>query len=146
MVNKVFLVGRLGGDPDMRYTNNGTAVCNFSLATSEKRKVGEELQDHTEWHKIVVWGKQAEVVANNIGKGSQVHVEGSLETQKWQDKEGNNRYTTQVKAAPFGVTFLGGKGSGENAKSGQSTGQPSGQGQQSPQAPRVPEVDEDSPF
>ena len=94
-VNKVILVGRLGQDPDVRYMPNETAVCNFSLATSSsyKDKTGAKV-DQTEWHRIVMFGKVAEIAKEYLKKGSQIFVEGRLQTRKWQTKEGQDRYTT----------------------------------------------------
>ena len=116
-VNKVMLVGRLGQDPDVRYMPNETAVCNFSLATSSsyKDKSGEKV-DQTEWHRIVMFGKVAEIAKEYLKKGSQVFIEGRLQTRKWQTKEGQDRYTTEVVAAT--MQMLGSKdsssGSGES--------------------------------
>ena len=116
-VNKVILVGRLGQDPDVRYLPNETAVCNFSLATSSsyKDKSGEKV-DQTEWHRIVMFGKVAEIAKEYLKKGSQVFIEGRLQTRKWQTKEGQDRYTTEVVAAT--MQMLGSKdsssGSGES--------------------------------
>jgi len=116
-VNKVILVGRLGQDPDVRYMPNETAVCNFSLATSSsyKDKSGEKV-DQTEWHRIVMFGKVAEIAKEYLKKGSQVFIEGRLQTRKWQTKEGQDRYTTEVVAAT--MQMLGSKdsssGSGES--------------------------------
>ena len=96
-VNKVILIGNLGKDPEVRYMPSGGAVSNTSLATSEtwKDKNGEK-QERTEWHNIVFFEKLAEIAANYLRKGSKIYVEGKLQTKKWQDKEGNDRYTTQV--------------------------------------------------
>ena len=105
-VNKVILVGNLGRDPEVRYTQSGTAVANFTLATNEvwNDKAGVK-QERTEWHRIVVWGKQAEVAREYLSKGRQVYIEGSLQTRQWDDKEGNKRSTTEIKANR--VIFLG---------------------------------------
>ena len=99
-LNKVILIGNLGRDPEVRYTQNSTAVANFTLATNEvwTDKAGER-QERTEWHRIVVWGKQAEIVREYLAKGRQVYVEGSLQTRQWDDREGNKRTTTEIKAA-----------------------------------------------
>ena len=107
MVNKVFLIGRLGQDPELNFTDSGTAVCNISIATDESytNNSGERVEQ-TEWHDIVVWGKQAESVDKYLSKGRQVHVEGSLQTRSWEDRDGNSRYSTEVKAQR--VQFLGG--------------------------------------
>lgn len=98
-VNKVILVGNLGQDPEIRYIQNGSAVANFSLATSEswKDKTGQK-QERVEWHRIVAWGKLAEICGEYLSKGNQVYIEGRLQTNKWQDKEGKDRYTTEVVA------------------------------------------------
>ncbi len=99
-LNKVILIGNLGRDPEVRYTQNGTAVANFTLATNEvwTDKAGGR-QERTEWHRIVVWGKQAEIVREHLTKGKQVYVEGTLQTRQWDDREGNKRTTTEIKAA-----------------------------------------------
>jgi single-strand DNA-binding protein len=98
-VNKVILVGHLGNDPEIRYTQGGTPVGNFRLATTERwvSKNGERAE-RTEWHRIVVWGKLAEICAEYLTKGKQIYIEGRLQTRQWQDKDGNNRYTTEVTA------------------------------------------------
>src|SRR6266581_3144558 len=99
-LNKVILIGNLGRDPEVRYTQNGSAVANFTLATNEVwTDKGGERQERTEWHRIVVWGKQAEIVREHLAKGKQVYVEGTLQTRQWDDREGNKRTTTEVKAA-----------------------------------------------
>ncbi len=98
-VNKVMLLGNLGADPELRYTQEGTAVANFRMATTTiwNDKAGEQ-QKRTEWHRIVVWAKQAEIAGEYLKKGSQVHVEGSLQTREWTDREERKRYTTEVRA------------------------------------------------
>jgi len=98
-LNKVILIGRLGRDPEMRYTPSGQPVTNFSLATDESYtgKDGNKVEK-TEWHRIVVWGKQAEFCGNYLAKGRLVYVEGKLETRKWTDKDGAEKYTTEIKA------------------------------------------------
>lgn len=104
-VNKVILIGNLGKDPDMRFTNQQFAVCSFSVATNERRKdQSGNWGDHTEWHNIVTFGKVAENCSTYLKKGSKVYVEGRLQTRKWQDKEGRDRYTTEIIA--FTVQFL----------------------------------------
>lgn len=97
-VNKVILIGHLGQDPELRYLASGDAVANFSMATSEswKDKAGEK-QEQTEWHRISAFGKTAEIVGKFLKKGSQVYVEGKLQTKKWTDKEGVERYTTEIR-------------------------------------------------
>lgn len=106
-VNKVILVGNLGRDPETRTTQNGNTVANLSLATSERVKQGDEWRDHTEWHRVVVWGRTAENVARFCRKGRQVYVEGRLRTRKWTDKDGVEKYTTEIVGDR--VHFLGGK-------------------------------------
>lgn len=98
-LNKVLLIGRLGRDPEMRYTASGQPVANFSIATDETYtgKDGQKVEK-TEWHRIVVWGKQAEFCGNYLTKGRLVYIEGKLETRKWQDKDGQDKYTTEIKA------------------------------------------------
>ena len=99
-VNKVILIGNLGKDPEVRYSPNGGAVTNITLATSEswKDKNTGEKQEKTEWHRIVFFGKLAEIAGEYLKKGSQVYIEGRLQTRKWQDKEGKDRYTTEIVA------------------------------------------------
>lgn len=108
-VNKVILVGHLGADPDMRYTPSGQGVCELRLATSESwnDKNGQR-QERTEWHRIVVWGKRAEVCSKYLAKGRQVFVEGRIQTRNYDDKDGNKRYITEIIAND--VQFLGGGG------------------------------------
>ena len=99
-VNKVILVGNLGRDPEVRYSPSGSAVANVTLATSEswKDKNSGEKQEKTEWHRVVFFGRLAEIAGEYLKKGSQVYVEGRLQTRKWQDKEGHDRYTTEIVA------------------------------------------------
>ena len=99
-LNTVFLIGNLGKDPELRYTQNETPVLNFTMATTARWKDPEngERKEHTEWHRIVVWGKQAEAIGEYAKKGRQVHVEGSLQTKEWTDREGTKRWTTEVRA------------------------------------------------
>jgi len=113
-VNKVILVGRLGRDPETRFTGGGQAVANFSMATDEsyKDKNGER-QKRTEWHKIVVWSKLAEIAQQYLKKGSLLYLEGRLQTREWQDKEGQKRTTTEIVATNF--RMLGGRAEGAAA-------------------------------
>ncbi len=108
-VNKVILIGNLGQDPEVRYSASGSPVANFSIATSESwnDKNGQR-QERTEWHRIVAWGKLAELCGEYLAKGRQVYVEGRLQTRNWEDRDGNKRYTTEIIANQ--VTFLGGRG------------------------------------
>jgi len=116
-VNKVILVGRLGRDPETRYTGGGQAVANFSLATDEtyKDKNGER-QKRTEWHKIVVWGKQAEIAQQYLKKGSLIFIEGRIQSREWQDKEGQKRTSFEIVASNF--RMLGGRGDGAGSGGG----------------------------
>ncbi len=98
-VNKVILVGNLGRDPEVRYTPGGTPVANFTLATNERwTDPAGEKKERTEWHRVVVWGKQAEVAGEYLRKGRQVYVEGSIQTREWTDRDGNKRTTTEIRA------------------------------------------------
>ena len=107
-VNKVILVGRLGRDPETRYTGGGQAVCNFTMATDEsfKSKSGER-QKRTEWHRIVVWAKLAEIAQQYLKKGSQIYLEGRIQTREWTDKENQKRTTVEIVASD--IKFLGSK-------------------------------------
>ena len=108
-INKVILIGNLGRDPEVRFTQGGAAVANLNLATNEvfKDRAGER-QERTEWHRIVVWGKQAEIAREYLTKGRQIYVEGSLQTRQWEDRDGNKRSTTEVRCQRF--VMLGGRG------------------------------------
>lgn len=145
-VNKVILVGRLGQNPEVRYTPSGSAVANFSVATNEvwNDKSGQK-QERTEWHRIVVWGKQAEHCGQYLSKGRQVYIEGRLQTRQWQDKEGQTKYTTEVNAQI--VHFLGsgaGTTPGVNAPQEESTGSSAATLSASPAQPSFTE--DDIPF
>ena len=110
-LNKVMLIGNLGADPEMRYTGNGNAVGNVRLATAESwrdRESGEQ-QERTEWHRVIFFGRLAEIVGEYLKKGSQIYIEGRLQTRKWQDREGNDRYTTEIVASE--MQMLGSRGS-----------------------------------
>jgi single-strand DNA-binding protein len=125
-INKVILIGNLGVAPEMRYTPGGQAVANFRIATNEKwtDKAGQA-QDRTEWHRIVVWGKLAELCNQYLAKGRQVYVEGRLQTREWVDKENHKNYTTEIVAQQ--VTFLGGRDGaapGRSAPAGDDFGSP----------------------
>lgn len=145
-VNKVILVGRLGKDPEVRFTNTGSAVANFSLATSEQWNDKEgKRQERTEWHNIVVWGKQAETCGQYLSKGREVYIEGSIRTSSYDDKNtGQKRYKTEIVAQ--NVRFLG-SGGGTRVPQQQMGGEPSddmgmGGGMGSGQPP----MDDDVPF
>lgn len=108
-VNKVILIGNLGQDPELKYTGSGTAVCNMRIATTESYKDRDGNQvENTEWHSVVAWARLAEVCGEYLKKGSQVYIEGSLQTRQWEDKDGNKRYTTEIKARE--MQMLGGRG------------------------------------
>lgn len=99
MINKAILVGNLGADPEIRYTGNGTAVASFTVATSERWKDQEgQAHEKTEWHRVVAWRGLAEVCGEILQKGSKVYIEGKIETRKWEDNNGNTRYTTEIVA------------------------------------------------
>ncbi len=114
-VNKAIILGSLGQDPDIRYTAGGAAVANISIATNEqwKDKESGEMQERTEWHRVVFFGRLAEIVGEYLRKGSQVYVEGRIQTRKWQDKEGQDRYTTEIVASE--MQMLGSKSGGSTA-------------------------------
>lgn len=116
-INKVILVGNLGKDPEVRHLEAGSTVANFSIATSEtyKDKTTGEKKTNTEWHNIVVWGNLAQIVEKYVVKGMQVYVEGKLTTRKWQDKDGNDRYTSEIVANT--IQMLGGVKSSNNDNS-----------------------------
>jgi len=145
-INKVILVGNLGADPDTRYMPSGGAVTNLSLATSEswKDKESGEQKERTEWHKVAMFGRLAEISAEYLRKGSQVYIEGKLRTRKWQDRDGNDRYTTEVIADEMqmlggrgGSAPMGGNPGGERGPARSSGGSP---------APAADEFDDDIPF
>lgn len=98
-INKVILIGNLGQDPEMRYTGSGTPVCNMRLATTERYKdANGEMVERTEWHSIVAWARLAEICSEYLRKGSKVYFEGQLQTRSWEDRDGNTRYTTEIRA------------------------------------------------
>ncbi len=128
-VNKVILVGNLGADPETRYLPSGEAVTNIRIATSEswRDKQSGEMKENTEWHSIVLWNKLGEIAAEYLKKGSQVYIEGRLQTRKWQDKQGNDRYTTEIVASE--MQMLGGRGGGGGAaQETRDSREPSGKG------------------
>lgn len=149
-VNKAILVGNLGRDPELRTTPNGQSVVNFTLATSETwtDKSGERVE-RTEWHRIVVWGRTAEMCAQYLSKGRTVYVEGRIQTREWEDKDGNKRYTTEINASTvnfIGPRTSGGGGSGGGASGGTSGGgEPSG-GNDRPSDDADPPMDDNIPF
>lgn len=143
-VNKVILVGNLGKDPEVRYMPSGSAVANVTLATSDqwKDKQTGEQQERTEWHNVVFFNRLAEIVGEYLKKGSQVYVEGSLRTRKWQDREGRDRYTTEIVASE--MQMLGGRGGGNyNAGQDDSSRRSSGP---APAGEPAEAFDDDIPF
>jgi len=154
-VNRVILVGRLGRDPETRFTSGGQAVANFSVATDESYKDRNgERQKRTEWHKIVVWGKQAEIAQQYLKKGSLVFIEGRIQSREWQDKEGQKRTSFEIVANNF--RMLGGRSEGMAAGAGAGAGggagrseedQPGGHADDSFGPSSGPDIsDEDIPF
>jgi single-strand DNA-binding protein len=151
-VNKVILVGNLGRDPETRYTTSGDAVTNIRLATTDtwKDKAGEK-QERTEWHNIVFYGRQAEIAGEYLKKGRQIYVEGRLQTRKWQDKEGQDRYTTEIIADR--MQMLGSREAGAASAAGEPVerapaAEPRGGGKGAPPAAKknVDDLDDDIPF
>ncbi len=154
-INKVILVGNLGKDPEIRYVASGGAVANLNIATSEswKDKTTGEKQERTEWHRVVFFGKLAEIANEYLKKGAQIYVEGRLQTRKWQDKGGQDRYTTEIIGSE--LQMLGGRGAGSSMDgppdmSFESSG-PSGGRQESGSAPSSApkggdDFDDDIPF
>jgi single-strand DNA-binding protein len=132
-VNKVILIGNLGRDPELRHTTGGTAVANFTMATTDVwTDPSGERKERTEWHRIVLWAKQAEVAAEYLRKGQQVYIEGSLQTREWTDREGNKRYTTEVRGQR--MMMLGKKGGDRQAPA------------EAPAGVEAGHVDDDVPF
>lgn len=140
-VNKVILIGNLGSDPEVKYTPSGTAVANFNIATNESwaGKDGKK-EERTEWHKVVVWSKLAELCGEYLAKGRPVYLEGRLQTREWNDKDGNKRYTTEIVAQT--IQFLGAPG--ERREGGPSRGARGGSSGIEEAAPI--EADDDIPF
>lgn len=169
-VNKVILIGNLGQDPELRYTGSGTAVCNMRLATNESYKDRDgNMVDKTEWHTVVAWARLGEICNEYLSKGSQVYFEGKLQTRSWEDRDGNTRYSTEVKAqemmfldrannnasggGPSGDGFNQGRGSGPSDQSRQGGGpqrqsrtQGGQQGGQQQEEQETFEPDDELPF
>ena len=148
-VNKVILVGNLGADPETRYTAGGSAVTNVSLATTDswKDKQSGEQQEKTEWHKVVFFGRLAEIAAEYLRKGSQIYVEGRIQTRKWQGKDGQDRWTTEIVGNE--MQMLGSRGGGQSPPpdfdSGQS-GETAPESSSPKKAEAVEDFDDDIPF
>ncbi len=132
MINKAILIGNLGADPEIRYTQSGTQVATFNIATTERWKGQDgQMQESTEWHRIVAWARLAEICGEYLNKGSRVYIEGKIQTRKWQDQNGNDRYTTEIVAREMKMlTPKGGGGGG-----GDSFGGGSGMDQSFPEPP-----------
>ncbi len=144
-VNKVTLIGNLGNDPELRSTQSGSAVANITLATSEswRDKETQETKERVEWHRVIFFGRLAEVVNEYLRKGSQVYVEGRIQTRKWQDKDGNDRYTTEIVANE--MQMLGSRSA--NSDSAPANQQPSSISQPATQSAVINEpFDDDIPF
>ena len=125
-LNKVQLIGRLGKDPELRQSQAGVAICNFSLATSERYKDSSgDWQERTEWHRVTAFGSRGEVLAKHTSKGSQLYVEGALSTRKWDDKDGNTRYTTEIVLRDFQFLDSKGDSQGGGTQDRQEVGHPS---------------------
>ncbi len=152
-INKVILVGNLGQDPEIRYTADGRPIANFSIATSEswKDKNSGEKREKTEWHRVVVFGKLAEICGEYLSKGKQVYIEGKLRTRKWQGQDGQDKYTTEVVIDGFNgvMQMLGtreGGGGGPRPAAGGGGGGGSQQDQGYPQQPYQNDKEDDIPF
>ena len=143
-VNKVIIIGNLGKDPETRHMPNGDAVCNIVIATSEswKDKTTGDKKETTEWHRVVFFRKLAEIADQYLRKGSQVYIEGSLKTRKWQDKDGQDRYTTEIVADE--MRMLGGKSDSVDAPRESSNDQGNAKAEAKPKAPV--DMDDDIPF
>ena len=143
MINKVILIGNLGADPEVRYTQSGTPVASFSLATTERRKGQDgQVQEMTEWHRIVAWTRLAEICGEYLSKGSKVYIEGRLQTRKWKDQSGNDRYTTEIIAREMKMLSprtTAGSGSGSGGGGGD-------YGYGGDPFPEPPPVGDDVPF
>ena len=146
-VNKVILIGNLGADPETRYLPSGDAVTNIRIATTDtwKDKSGEK-QEHTEWHRIAFFGKTAEIAGEYLKKGSPVYVEGRIRTRKWQDKEGQDRYSTEIVADR--MQLLGGRSGGAESMAREPASASAGGGgsKAAPRKGTIEELDDDIPF
>lgn len=120
MINKAIIIGNLGSDPEIRYTQSGTQVATFNVATTERWKGQDgQMQESTEWHKIVAWQRLAEICGEYLHKGSKVYIEGKIQTRKWQDQNGNDKYTTEIVAREMKMLSpRGGEGSGGSGGGG----------------------------
>jgi single-strand DNA-binding protein len=137
MVNKVTLIGNLGADPEIRYTQSGAAVANLRLATTETWKKEGVKEEITEWHRVVAFGRLAEICGEYLSKGSKVYIEGRIQTRKWEDRDGNTRYTTEIVARE--MKMLSPRGAGDESKGG-------GYREEEPPMPNVSQMEDDVPF
>jgi single-strand DNA-binding protein len=146
-INKVILVGNLGADPETKYMPSGSALTNLSVATTDSwkdKQTGEQVEK-TEWHRVVMFDRLAEIAGEYLKKGSQVYIEGQLQTRKWQDRDGNDRYTTEIRARD--MQMLGGRGGGGGGGQGDYGGGAQRQAAKPAAAPQAePEFDDDIPF
>ncbi|MEM6335218.1 MAG: single-stranded DNA-binding protein [Bacteroidota bacterium] len=157
-VNKAIIIGNLGADPELRYTGSGTAVCNMRIATNESYKDSNgDLVEKTEWHNVVAWGRLAEICGEYLKKGRQAYFEGNLQTRQFEDRDGNTRYTTEIKVREMlllsGQGDMGGGGGGYSSNRGGGGGQQSRRPQQQRSQPQrqqqssdVFQPDDDLPF
>lgn len=148
-VNKVILLGNLGNDPEVRYTGAGKAVANVSLATADswRDKESGDQQERTEWHRVVFFDRLAEIVGEYLNKGSQIYVEGRLQTRKWQDKDGNDKYSTEIVASEMQMLGGGRGGSGGNMNSPRATSSNNAPDQSASHQPAgADDFDDDIPF
>ena len=150
-LNKVMLIGRLGQDPEVRYTQSNTAVATLNIATSERYKdANGEFQERTEWHRVVAWSRLAEICQQYLHKGSQVYIEGPLQTRQWEDNQGQKRYTTEIKALQMIMLDSKGGGGGNNSGNAPAGNNADDQGQ--PMSSNVElgsnfdDMDDDLPF
>jgi len=134
MINKAILIGNLGGNPEVRYTQTGTAVTSFNLATTETWVKDNKKEEKTEWHRIVAFGRLGEICGEYLSKGSKVYIEGRIQTRQWDDKDGNKRYTTEIVARE--MKMLSPKGGGDQGASYR----------EEPPMPEPPTMGEDVPF
>ena len=155
-LNKAMIIGNLGQDPEVRYTQNNTAVATLSIATGERYKDGNgEWQERTEWHRVVAWGRTAEVCQQYLTKGSKVYIEGPIQTRQWEDKDGQKRYTTEIKALRMVMLDSSpnsGQGGGGGKPQQQNQGQNQNQGNAQQMSSNVEldsnfdDMDDDLPF
>ena len=139
MVNKVILIGNLGADPEIRYTQNGAAVANLRLATTETWKKDGVKEELTEWHRVVSFGRLAEICGEYLSKGSKIYIEGRIQTRKWQDRDGNDKYTTEIVAREMKMLSPRGAGAGGQGQGG-------GHQEEEPPVPEASPMGDDVPF